>query len=162
VARKRPGTGNRGPGTGEGRSGALRVAFSWRMHPGGRPTAALRRLAERALARLGLTTAEVGVLVCDDATIRGLNRRYRHKDTPTDVLSFEDGFAQPDGVPYLGDVAISLETARRQADEADVPLVRELELLLLHALVHLKGYDHESDEGEMTALEAELRRELLP
>jgi len=58
-------------------------------------------------------------------------------------------------------VAISLETARRQAEEAGVPLLRELEVLLLHALVHLMGHDHENDEGEMAALEAELRRELL-
>lgn len=101
------------------------------------------------------------MLVCDDATIRTLNRRFRHKDAATDVLSFPDGTALPDGGLYLGDVAISLDTAGRQAAERGVPLVRELELLLLHAVIHLAGYDHESDAGEMERLEKALRRELL-
>lgn len=67
----------------------------------------------------------------------------------------------PEGRVYLGDVAISLETAARQAAERGVPVARELETLLLHALVHLCGYDHETDHGEMEALERRLRRELL-
>jgi probable rRNA maturation factor len=121
----------------------------------------LRRLAVRALRRLGVQAAEVGVLLCDDETIRSLNRHYRTKDSATDVLSFEGGFEQPEGPAYFGDVAISVETARRQAAEAGEPLLRELEVLLLHALLHLDGYDHETDQGEMAALEAALRRELL-
>jgi probable rRNA maturation factor len=140
---------------------SLRIAFNWQRHPGGNATGPLRRFATDALRRLGVDAAEVGVLVCDDVAIRSLNRHYRGKDAATDVLSFEGGFTQPDGPAYLGDVAISLETARRQAEEAGVPLLRELEVLLLHALVHLMGHDHENDEGEMAALEAELRRELL-
>ncbi len=155
-------TGRREATRGRTPSGSITVAFNWRAHPGGSPTAPLRRLAVAALRRLGVANAEVGVLVCDDETIRSLNREYRHKDSATDVLSFEGGFEQPDGPAYLGDIAISLETARRQAEEAPVPLLRELEVLLLHALVHLNGYDHESDEGEMAALEARLRRELFP
>ena len=118
-------------------------------------------MALAAIERLGAGPAEVGVLVCDDAEIRGLNRRFRSKDTPTDVLSFPGGFTEPDGVPYLGDVAISLETAERQAAEAGVPVERELEVLLLHAIVHLCGFDHENDGGEMAALEERLRRELI-
>jgi probable rRNA maturation factor len=137
------------------------VAFNWQRHPGGRPTAPLRRLVKSVLRRLGVTVAEVGVLVCDDATIRSLNRHYRHTDSATDVLSFGGGFTPPDGPPYLGDVAISLDTARRQADDAGVSVLRELEVLLIHAVVHLLGYDHEADDGEMLALEVELRRELL-
>jgi probable rRNA maturation factor len=141
---------------------SYRVAFRWQRHPGGRPTRRLRELATAALRALGVGPAEVGVLVGDDTTIRMLNRHFRGKDAPTDVLSFPAGFAQPDGLPYLGDVAISLETASRQASEMGVPLERELCTLLLHALVHLCGYDHESDAGEMEALEARLREELLP
>lgn len=137
------------------------VRFRWQLRPGGQPTAALRRLTVAALERLGAGPVEVGVLVCDDATIRTLNRHFRGKDAPTDVLSFPAGFAQPDGPIYLGDVAISLETARRQADEAGVTLERELATLLLHAVVHLCGWDHESDGGEMAALETRLRRELI-
>ena len=138
-----------------------RVTFRWQRHPGGRPTGVLRGLARAAAGRLDAGSVEIGVLVCDDATIRSLNRHFLGKDRPTDVLAFPGGFTQPDGLCYLGDVAISLETAQRQAAEAGVPLMRELEVLLLHAIVHLCGYDHETDQGEMTALEAELRRELL-
>lgn len=101
------------------------------------------------------------MLVCDDATIRSLNRRFRNKDAPTDVLSFPADFASPEGPLYLGDVAISLETARRQAAARGVPVEKELQVLLLHALVHLAGHDHETDDGQMEALEAALRRELL-
>jgi len=139
-----------------------RVTFNWQRRPGGRLTEGLRAVAEAAMGRLGAAPAGVGVLVCDDATIRSLNRHFRHKDAPTDVLSFQGGFSEPGGVPYLGDVAISLETARRQAAEAGVPVERELQLLLLHAIIHLCGFDHETDGGEMAALEGKLRGELLP
>jgi probable rRNA maturation factor len=139
----------------------LTVTIHWQAHPGGRPTAHLRRVGLAALRRLGHRAAEVGVLVCDDATIHALNRQYRGKDRPTDVLSFPAGGPGADGAPYLGDVAISLETARRQAARRRIPLARELGLLLLHGVVHLSGYDHETDRGEMARLETELRRELL-
>ena len=139
----------------------LRIAFRWQRHPGGRPTAWLRVLARRSLERLGVRNGEVGVLVCDDATIRRLNSHFRRMDRATDVLSFPGGFEQPDGPTYVGDIAISLETARRQAAEAGVAPERELGCLLLHGLLHLCGYDHEADEGEMEALERRLRRELL-
>ena len=138
------------------------MTFRWQRRPGGSPTPALRRLARAAAERLGTGAAEVGVLVCDDDTIRSLNRRYRGKDRPTDVLSFPGGFAQPEGPRYLGDVAISLDTAERQATEAGIALDRELAELLLHAVIHLCGHDHETDAGEMPALELRLRRELLP
>jgi probable rRNA maturation factor len=137
------------------------VTFRWQRHPGGRRTGPLRALATRVLSRLNAAPAEVGVLVCDDATIRSLNRRYRRKDRPTDVLSFPAKVAQPDGPPYLGDVAISLETAARQAAEAGTSVNTELQVLVLHALVHLCGYDHEADRGQMRRLENRLRRELI-
>ncbi len=143
-------------------SAELRIAFRWQRHPGGRPTEALRAMALEVLARLGVQRGEVGVLVCDDATIRHLNSHFRRKDRATDVLSFSGGFDQPDGPPYVGDIAISLETARRQASEAGVTPEREMQQLLLHGLLHLCGYDHEADQGEMEALERRLWRELLP
>lgn len=139
----------------------LRVTFRWQHHPGGCQTGPLRELAARVLTRLDVAPAEVGVLVCDDATIRSLNRRFRDKDRPTDVLSFPANIAQPDGPPYLGDVAISLETAARQAAEAGTSLETELKALVLHAIVHLCGYDHEADRGQMRRLENRLRRELI-
>jgi probable rRNA maturation factor len=139
----------------------VRVTFRWQLRLAGRQTAPLRRLAIAALERLDAGPVEVGVLICDDATIRTLNRHFRAKDAPTDVLSFPAGFAQPDGPLYLGDIAISLETAGRQAARAGVALERELKTLLLHALIHLCGHDHETDGGKMTAIEVKLRRELI-
>ena len=100
-------------------------------------------------------------MLCDDATIRTLNRRFRGKDVATDVLSFPMRSRPQDGAPYLGDIAISVETAARQAGDAGVPTERELEILLLHGLLHLGGFDHETDSGEMAALESRLRRELI-
>lgn len=138
-----------------------RVTFEWRRRASGRLTPALRALGLTALRRLGRDGVEVGVLVTDDATVRTLNRRWRGKDTPTDVLAFPSGDRLPEGYLYLGDVAISLESAARQAAERGVSVVRELETLLLHAVVHLCGYDHETDHGEMEVLERRLRRELL-
>jgi probable rRNA maturation factor len=137
------------------------VTFRWQRRPPKGQTEELRGLAVRVLSRLGVAAGEVGVLFCDDATIRSLNRQFRGKDRPTDVLSFSAGFAQEDGPPYLGDVAISLETARRQAAEVGVSTETELSTLLVHGILHLAGYDHESDDGEMARLEATLRVELI-
>lgn len=139
----------------------LHLAFRWSRHPGGHPTATLRALGLRVLDRLGIGDGEVGILVCDDETIRTLNRHFRNLDAPTDVLSFPSGAAQPEGPPYLGDVAISLETAARQAAVQGHTLQRELEILLVHALLHLCGWDHENDHGEMEELERTLCREFL-
>ncbi len=139
----------------------LRVTFRWQRHPGGRQTEALRELATEVLGRLKVEAAEIGVMVCDDTTIRSLNRHFRGMDRPTDVLAFPANYAQPEGPPYLGDVAISVETATRQAVDAGTSLETELQVLVLHAIVHLCGYDHETDRGEMKRLEARLRRELI-
>lgn len=87
--------------------------------------------------------------------MRTLNRRYRRKDRPTDVLAFP---AEADGL--LGDIVISLPYAARQAKRRGEPVSREIDRLLLHGFLHLSGYDHETDEGEMDALEAKLRRRL--
>jgi len=137
------------------------VTFRWQRRAAGRLTGPLRQLAETALASLGHPGVEVGVLLCDDATIRTLNRRFRARDAATDVLSFPLKAISPEGRHYLGDVAISVETAGRQAKAAGATLERELHVLLLHALVHLAGFDHETDSGEMAALESGLRRELI-
>ena len=110
--------------------------------------AALRRLANR-MARAaadGGPALEVGLTLTDDATIHGLNRDYRRKNKPTDVLAFA---MQEGGGPVarglLGDVVISVDTARRQAKRG---LAREVEFLWSHGLCHLLGYDHDDDEEE--------------
>lgn len=111
--------------------------------PAVRP-ADVRRRAERMLAALRMDRAELSVLLCDDATIHALNREYRRKDRPTDVLAFamregEGGALHPG---LLGDVVISVETARRQAGEHGRTIVDEVTFLLAHGLLHLLGYDH--------------------
>jgi probable rRNA maturation factor len=116
----------------------------------------LMRFVNRARAAVGLE-GEVHVLLAKDATLRRLNRSYRGKNTATDVLSFP---AAESGVGVAGDLAISLETAERQAKQFDHSLRDEVRVLLLHGVLHLAGFDHEKDAGEMAAREAELRREL--
>jgi probable rRNA maturation factor len=96
-----------------------------------------------------------------DDRIRALNRDYLGHDRPTDVLSFPDGDPLPSGRRLLGTIVISVDTARRQAEEAGHSELRELEELLLHGILHLMGYDHSSDQGEMNRLELKLRGELL-
>jgi probable rRNA maturation factor len=100
----------------------------------------------------------VSVWLTGDAQIRELNRRFRKKDKATDVLSFP---AAPDGDArnrLAGDLAVSLETAMRQASEMDHTLEAELKILLLHGLLHLAGLDHETDTGAMRRKESRLRR----
>ena len=95
------------------------------------------------LGALGLGTAELSVLLVDDAAMRVLNRTHRGKDRPTDVLAFPVDERPVRGAPrVLGDVVISLETALRQARSRKRPLVPEVRFLLAHGLLHLVGYDH--------------------
>ena len=94
-----------------------------------------------------------------DRAMRKLNRDFRGKDKPTDVLSFP-GEATPEG-RHLGDIVISVPTAGRQAEERGHALEREVRTLLLHGVLHCLGYDHETDGGEMEKLERRLRRRWL-
>ena len=100
-----------------------------------------------ARARGGVTVA-----IAANSRVRGLNRRYRRKDAPTDVLSFP-----ADEPGELGDVVIALGVARRQAAQAGHSLLTEFRVLALHGLLHLLGYDHERDGGQMRRLEQRLR-----
>ncbi len=103
---------------------------------------------------LGLD-GEVNIYVTSSREMQELNRRYRRKDKPTDVLSF------PSRVPgVVGDIAISLEIADVNAAELGHSLATEVKVLILHGLLHLAGFDHEKDNGEMLAREATVRREL--
>ncbi|MEM9731011.1 MAG: rRNA maturation RNase YbeY [Myxococcota bacterium] len=106
--------------------------------------------AKAMLGELGLEDAELSVLLCDDATIRTLNRRYRKRNSATDVLAFSmrEGPGPATEAGLLGDVVISLATARRQAAERDRPIVEEVTWLLAHGLLHLVGYDHQTDADE--------------
>jgi probable rRNA maturation factor len=119
-------------------------------------TPALTRFVNRVRSILGLR-GQVDVLLANDPALLHLNKTFRNKNKPTDVLSFPapSAFA----AKHAGDLAISLETAARQAATHGHPLPDEIKILILHGLLHLSGEDHETDNGEMAAREAALRRE---
>jgi probable rRNA maturation factor len=100
---------------------------------------------------------ELSLVFGGDRLLRRLNREFRGKDRPTDVLSFPGG----GGEEGLGDVVISVETAGRNARARGRTLLQELDVLALHGLLHLLGHDHETDDGKMERLERRLRRRLL-
>jgi probable rRNA maturation factor len=106
--------------------------------------------------RVGGEQRSLGVRFASDRELRRVNRAYRGKDSATDVLSFP-GDEGAEGW-YLGDILISVPTARRQAAARGCQTQRELRTLVLHGLLHCLGYDHEHDRGEMTRLERRLRR----
>jgi probable rRNA maturation factor len=122
-----------------------------------RPT--LMRYLREAQAAVGLK-GEVAVLLTTDEGIRGLNKRFRKKNKATDVLSFpaEPGFGMAGDL--AGDLAISMDTAARQAAEQGHKLSVELRVLMLHGLLHLSGMDHEIDDGKMARKERRLRAKL--
>lgn len=117
----------------------------------------LARFLNRARAAVGLHGG-VEVLLTSDAELKRLNRTFRGKNKATDVLSFPA--PAEFGSETAGDLAISLDTAARQADEHGHTLRDEVRILLLHGLLHLAGEDHETDQGEMAARESTLRLEL--
>ena len=122
-----------------------------------------RAFVGRALKVVPSEGAGATVAFVSDRTMRELNRRWRGKDGTTDVLSFPSGqeeFERAGEGATLGDVVISVEQAGRQAAEHGLTFDNEVEQLILHGLLHLCGYDHETDSGEMNALELTLRRRL--
>jgi probable rRNA maturation factor len=123
----------------------------------GYPAERAKRFLNRALSLSGHSAGEVSVLFCGDSAMRRLNRTYRRKDKTTDVLSFPSG-AERNG--FLGDLIVSAPEARRQARLSRSTFSKVVEKLLLHGLLHLLGYDHETDGGEMDELEGNLRRRL--
>jgi len=121
-----------------------------------------REFTARALEVVPAGGAGATVAFVSDRAMRGLNRRWRGKAGTTDVLSFPSGqeeFERVEGAS-LGDVVISAEQAARQAAKHGLDFEGEVAQLILHGLLHLCGYDHETDNGEMNALELRLRRRL--
>jgi probable rRNA maturation factor len=117
----------------------------------GATPAQIQRFVRRAQA-LAKVPGEVDVLISGSERLRQLNRRFRRKNKPTDVLSFP----RPSG----GDIAISAQIARDNARLYGHSLADELKILVLHGMLHLAGYDHESDNGRMARVEARLRARL--
>ncbi len=124
----------------------------------------LGQFAQRVLVEIDQGHCRATITLVSDQRIRLLNRAYRSFDQPTDVLAFLD---EPDfphemnRVQDLGDVVISTETAARYATKFGISFERELRNLINHGLLHLCGYDHETDQGEMKQLERRLRRRLI-
>jgi probable rRNA maturation factor len=118
--------------------------------------------ATKVLQVVPTQAADLTLVFVSDRTMRELNRVWRKKRGTTDVLSFpadQDEFEKAAGV-QLGDVVISIEQAQRQARENDLTLEDEIAQLVLHGVLHLCGYDHTTDRGEMNRLELRLRRKL--
>ena len=122
--------------------------------PGARTLAGFLRDAQSAAKLRG----QVTVLLTTDTAIRRLNRQFRGKNKATDVLSFPANAPGP--LKIAGDLAISIPTALRQAGERGHSLTIEIKVLMLHGLLHLAGYDHETDKGEMARREQKLRAKL--
>lgn len=119
---------------------------------------ALQGWATTILRHLGQTPAELSIALVSDPQMRRLNRQYRHQDTPTDVLAFPLADA---ACPFLlGEVIISVETAARQAAQRGSSTAEEIQVLLIHAILHLAGYDHEvstSAARQMRSKERQLK-----
>jgi len=140
-----------------------------RRAPGCDPLSArsVASMGRAMLADLGLERAELSVLLTSDDGMRRLNREHRHKDRPTDVLSFPQcEFRRPmvprrgHSLAILGDVIVSVDTAARQAAARRRPLLEEVRFLLAHGLLHLLGYDHATPQEKkvMTARTQKLVR----
>jgi probable rRNA maturation factor len=115
----------------------------------------LREFA-RALQNQVARGSTFDCLIADDAELRRLNREFRHKDYATDVLSFP----AVEAGSYIGDLAISMDRAREQAREFRHSTYVELRILMLHGVLHLLGYDHETDAGRMARAEKRWREKL--
>ncbi len=126
----------------------------------------IRRVAQRILADLGLPEAELSILLVDDLRIKEMNRRYLHRNKPTNVLAFpmREGEFSTLHPHLLGDLAISVETARRQSNRFGLDGMGMVSFLMIHGILHLLGYEHEgTKEGsrEMTRKQEELFRQIV-
>jgi probable rRNA maturation factor len=113
--------------------------------------------AAKAIDAIGNRGSSATIAFVSDKNIRKLNRQFRNVDKATDVLSFPAGDEEETN---LGDIAISVETAAAQAKDNGLTFENEIAQLILHGLLHLSGYDHETDNGEMNRLELRLRKKL--
>ncbi len=121
---------------------------------------ACHRLLKRLLEATGRGGAGVTLLLAGDVTVRSLNRRFRGVDRVTDVLAFPAGNDDGRRETYLGDIAMSVPRAARQARHARWGFQSEVALLITHGYLHLLGYDHETDGGTMRRLEEDLLKQV--
>ena len=123
---------------------------------------AWRKFGEQALREIDCAKRDATIVFVSDRNIRDLNRHFRQKNRATDVLSFPTKAErfETDLWAHVGEVVISVERAAAQAKQNRLSFQNEIEQLILHGLLHLCGYDHETDKGEMNRLELKLRRKL--
>jgi probable rRNA maturation factor len=136
------------------------VDWSSRSKMRGPGEQSLGKLLQSLRDRLAPESQGVSLTYVDDRGMRKLNREHRGKNMTTDVLSFPSS-VEKGAFPHLGDIVISLPTAEKMAKKFGVSRRREVETLVIHGFLHLCGYDHEKDHGEMMELQAQLERELL-
>jgi probable rRNA maturation factor len=125
-------------------------------------TRSWRQFAEAALSRIDRPGQSATIVFVNNEAIRRLNRDFRGRDEATDVLSFPtvaEAF-EAENESQLGEVVVSLERAAAQAKQNGLTFTNEVQQLILHGLLHLCGYDHETDSGEMNRLELKLRKKL--
>ena len=121
----------------------------------------LKDAAEKTLTFLSLpNNASFSIQITTDQHIQALNRKFRHHDHPTDVLAFPAGHVDPeDGSTYLGDIIISYPRAEIQAEQRGHPAIQEIQLLIIHGILHLCGFDHADPEGRQ--LMWRMKRQIL-
>ncbi len=128
----------------------------WRSEP--EVEAVARRAIEEAARKASSAAGELAIVLTDDSAIRALNRKWRGRDEPTNVLSFPGGGPRAAALPHLGDIVIGFQTVAREASSEGKPVVHHLVHLLVHGYLHLLGYDHETEReaGVMEKLETEI------
>ena len=137
------------------------IDFIWESSRGQPPFLRMKDFLGDLLNCLGLDGIELAVLVVDDDRMKALNRDYRQRNGTTDVLSFPTAMPQNGQIPrHLGDIVISCRQAEHQAAALGHSIEAEMRFLCLHGVLHLLGYDHETDNGEMMRLQTELKTKL--
>ena len=127
----------------------------------------MRRFTQKAwdaIHRVGIkqtAETEVTIVFLNLKQMQQYNKKYRKKDYATDVLSFPVNEYDEDDKYYLGDILICIDKARENAEAAGHLVDKELQVLTLHGILHLMGYDHETDHGEMDSLESKLRKNVI-
>lgn len=139
---------------------ARQIDYQWEAEDAEPPDARILPFVHALFDRLELEAGELSILVTQDDTVRKLNANYRNKDHVTDVLSFPSPAPIGDGPRHFGDIVIAAGRCARQAAEIGQPTSVELRFLILHGFLHLIGYDHETDDGEMLALQDRLKGDL--
>lgn len=127
-------------------------------------SASLANCVKNTLEHLGIKEEmEINIAIRNSNTVRLLNKQFRETDSPTDVLSFPADEMDPEnGLRILGDIVISFPVARQQAEEAKIPVADEIQILVVHGLLHLLGYDHEleKDKEKMWAIQGTILQSL--